>query len=111
MGTLSGGGSLRNSIGQRSLLGAKAGIGISLSDDCIFEAGLYVSAGTKVRLAGGEVVAGRELSRNFNARAASIGAAMTAPSVLEVALLGTARSVYTRIARLALHEKSIPLRR
>jgi 2,3,4,5-tetrahydropyridine-2-carboxylate N-succinyltransferase len=51
MGTLSGGGSHRVSIGRRSLLGANAGIGISLGDDCVVEAGLYVTAGTKVVLA------------------------------------------------------------
>jgi 2,3,4,5-tetrahydropyridine-2-carboxylate N-succinyltransferase len=48
MGTLSGGGTHRVSIGARTLLGANAGIGISLGDDCIVEAGLYVTAGTKV---------------------------------------------------------------
>ncbi|UJP11538.1 2,3,4,5-tetrahydropyridine-2,6-dicarboxylate N-succinyltransferase [Microbacterium sp. KUDC0406] len=51
MGTLSGGGTHRVSVGSRSLLGANAGIGISLGDDCIVEAGLYVTAGTKVVLA------------------------------------------------------------
>ena len=60
MGTLSGGGKTVNSIGERSLLGA--GIGISLGDDCIVEAGLYVTAGTKVRTPDGEVVAARQLS-------------------------------------------------
>ena len=48
MGTLSGGGSHRVSIGRRSLLGANAGLGISLGDDCIVEAGLYLTAGSKV---------------------------------------------------------------
>ncbi len=48
MGTLSGGGTHRISIGRRTLLGANAGIGISLGDDCVVEAGLYVTAGTKV---------------------------------------------------------------
>ena len=51
MGTLSGGGSHRVSIGARTLLGANAGIGISLGDDCVVEAGLYVTAGSKVVLA------------------------------------------------------------
>ncbi|MEI3867079.1 2,3,4,5-tetrahydropyridine-2,6-dicarboxylate N-succinyltransferase [Microbacterium sp. CCNWLW134] len=51
MGTLSGGGSHRISVGRRTLLGANAGIGISLGDDCVVEAGLYVTAGTKVVLA------------------------------------------------------------
>ena len=62
MGTLSGGGKTKNSIGERSLLGANAGIGISLGDECIVEAGLYVTAGTKVRLPDGSVVAARTLS-------------------------------------------------
>ncbi len=50
MGTLSGGGTQVISIGRRSLLGANAGVGISLGDDCVVEAGLYVTAGTKVTL-------------------------------------------------------------
>lgn len=50
MGTLSGGGKHRISIGQRALLGANCGIGISIGDDSIVEAGLYVTAGTKVTL-------------------------------------------------------------
>jgi 2,3,4,5-tetrahydropyridine-2-carboxylate N-succinyltransferase len=62
MGTLSGGGTDRISIGERCLLGAESGIGISLGDDCIVEAGLYVTAGTKVTLADGRVVKARELS-------------------------------------------------
>ncbi|WP_344340930.1 2,3,4,5-tetrahydropyridine-2,6-dicarboxylate N-succinyltransferase [Agrococcus versicolor] len=48
MGTLSGGGTERITIGERVLLGANAGVGISIGDDCIVEAGLYVTAGTKV---------------------------------------------------------------
>jgi len=48
MGTLSGGGKDVISVGQRCLLGANSGIGISLGDDCVVEAGLYVTAGTKV---------------------------------------------------------------
>src|SRR5699024_901996 len=54
MGTLSGGGTDRVSVGRRSLLGAEAGIGIALGDDCVVEAGLYVTAGTKVILVGEE---------------------------------------------------------
>jgi 2,3,4,5-tetrahydropyridine-2-carboxylate N-succinyltransferase len=54
MGTLSGGGTERVSIGARSLLGANSGIGISIGDDCVVEAGLYVTAGTKVVVLGGE---------------------------------------------------------
>lgn len=61
MGTLSGGGRHRVSIGQHSLLGANAGIGISLGDDCVVEAGLYVTAGTKIGL-GDQEVKGAELS-------------------------------------------------
>ena len=62
MGTLSGGGTDRITIGERCLLGANSGIGISLGDDCVVEAGLYVTAGTLVKLPDGEVVKGRELS-------------------------------------------------
>ena len=62
MGTLSGGGKQQVSIGERCLLGAEAGIGISLGDDCVVEAGLYVTAGTKVTLPGGEVVKAATLS-------------------------------------------------
>ena len=50
MGTLSGGGTQRVSIGERALLGANSGIGISIGDDTVVEAGLYVTAGTKVVL-------------------------------------------------------------
>jgi len=52
MGTLSGGGTQRVEIGARALLGANAGIGISLGDDSVVEAGLYVTAGSKVTLVG-----------------------------------------------------------
>lgn len=62
MGTLSGGGKQKNAIGERSLLGANAGIGISLGDECIVEAGLYVTAGTKVKLPDGSIIAARDLS-------------------------------------------------
>jgi 2,3,4,5-tetrahydropyridine-2,6-dicarboxylate N-succinyltransferase len=62
MGTLSGGGKERISIGERCLLGANAGIGISLGDDCVVEAGLYVTAGTRVTLDDGSVVKAAELS-------------------------------------------------
>ncbi|HET9548332.1 MAG TPA: DapH/DapD/GlmU-related protein [Desertimonas sp.] len=62
MGTLSGGGTDRITIGERCLLGANSGIGISLGDDCVVEAGLYVTAGTLVKLPDGEVVKGRQLS-------------------------------------------------
>jgi len=53
MGTLSGGGTQRVSIGQRALLGANSGIGISIGDDSVVEAGLYVTAGTKVNVVSG----------------------------------------------------------
>jgi 2,3,4,5-tetrahydropyridine-2-carboxylate N-succinyltransferase len=62
MGTLSGGGTAVISIGERCLLGANAGLGISLGNDCIVEAGLYVTAGTRVTLPDGEVVKALELS-------------------------------------------------
>jgi len=59
MGTLSGGGTQRVAIGERSLLGANSGIGISIGDDSVVEAGLYVTAGTKVVLLGPAGEAGR----------------------------------------------------
>jgi 2,3,4,5-tetrahydropyridine-2-carboxylate N-succinyltransferase len=62
MGTLSGGGKEVVRVGERCLIGANAGIGISLGDDCVVEAGLYVTAGTKVALPDGGVVSARELS-------------------------------------------------
>ncbi len=62
MGTLSGGGTEVISIGERCLLGAESGVGISLGDDCVVEAGLYVTTGTKVTLPDGSVVKARELS-------------------------------------------------
>ena len=65
MGTLSGGGSQQVTIGRGCLLGANAGVGISLGDDCVVEAGLYLTAGTKLTLrADGDerVVKARELS-------------------------------------------------
>jgi 2,3,4,5-tetrahydropyridine-2-carboxylate N-succinyltransferase len=62
MGTLSGGGTQVISVGKRCLLGANAGLGISLGDDCVVEAGLYVTAGTKVQTSDGKTVKARELS-------------------------------------------------
>ncbi|AQP51544.1 2,3,4,5-tetrahydropyridine-2,6-dicarboxylate N-succinyltransferase [Tessaracoccus flavescens] len=62
MGTLSGGGQEVISLGERCLLGANSGVGISLGNDCVVEAGLYVTAGTKVALSEGEIVKARELS-------------------------------------------------
>jgi 2,3,4,5-tetrahydropyridine-2,6-dicarboxylate N-succinyltransferase len=62
MGTLSGGGQTVLSIGRRCLVGANAGIGISLGDDCVVEAGCYVTAGAKVRLPDGRTVKAAELS-------------------------------------------------
>jgi 2,3,4,5-tetrahydropyridine-2,6-dicarboxylate N-succinyltransferase len=62
MGTLSGGGTEVVSLGERCLLGANAGIGISLGDDCVVEAGLYVTAGTRVSLEDGKVVKAVDLS-------------------------------------------------
>jgi 2,3,4,5-tetrahydropyridine-2-carboxylate N-succinyltransferase len=62
MGTLSGGGKEVISVGERCLLGANSGIGIPLGDDCVVEAGCYVTAGTKVTVPGGQVVKARELS-------------------------------------------------
>jgi 2,3,4,5-tetrahydropyridine-2-carboxylate N-succinyltransferase len=62
MGTLSGGGKDQITIGERCLLGAEAGIGISLGDECVVEAGLYVTAGTLVKMPDGEIVKARNLS-------------------------------------------------
>lgn len=66
MGTLSGGGTQVISIGKRCLLGANAGLGISLGDDCVVEAGLYVTAGTKVITPDGKSAKARELSGGSN---------------------------------------------
>jgi 2,3,4,5-tetrahydropyridine-2-carboxylate N-succinyltransferase len=62
MGTLSGGGKEIIRVGRRCLVGANAGIGISLGDDCVVEAGLYVTAGTRVTLPDGTVTKAVELS-------------------------------------------------
>jgi 2,3,4,5-tetrahydropyridine-2-carboxylate N-succinyltransferase len=62
MGTLSGGGSERISVGERCLLGANSGLGISLGDDCVVEAGLYLTAGTIVTLPDGTRRKALELS-------------------------------------------------
>jgi 2,3,4,5-tetrahydropyridine-2-carboxylate N-succinyltransferase len=62
MGTLSGGGTQVISVGKRCLLGANAGIGISLGDDCVVEAGCYVTAGTRVTLPDGNVAKASALS-------------------------------------------------
>jgi len=66
MGTLSGGGSEVISVGKRCLLGANSGLGISLGDDCVVEAGLYVTAGTKVTASDGKSVKARDLSGGNN---------------------------------------------
>ena len=66
MGTLSGGGTERVRVGERCLLGAESGLGIALGDDCVVEAGLYLTAGTKVTLVDGRVVKARELSGQDN---------------------------------------------
>jgi 2,3,4,5-tetrahydropyridine-2-carboxylate N-succinyltransferase len=62
MGTLSGGGGMVNHIGKGCLLGANAGCGIPLGDGCTIEAGLYVTAGTKLQLPDGSVIKARELA-------------------------------------------------
>jgi 2,3,4,5-tetrahydropyridine-2,6-dicarboxylate N-succinyltransferase len=62
LGTLSGGGQIVISLGERCLLGSNSGIGIPLGDDCVVEAGCYVTAGAKVTLPDGAVVPARELS-------------------------------------------------
>ncbi|MFM8964742.1 MAG: DapH/DapD/GlmU-related protein, partial [Actinomycetota bacterium] len=62
MGTLSGGGKEVISIGKKTLLGANSGVGISLGDECVVEAGLYLTAGSIVLLPDGKEVKARELS-------------------------------------------------
>ena len=57
-----GGGKERIKVGERCLIGANAGIGISLGDDCVVEAGCYVTAGARILLEDGRVVKARELS-------------------------------------------------
>ncbi|MCV7419787.1 2,3,4,5-tetrahydropyridine-2,6-dicarboxylate N-succinyltransferase [Mycobacterium yunnanensis] len=66
MGTLSGGGKEVISVGQRCLLGANSGLGISLGDDCVVEAGLYVTGGTKVTTSDGQTVKAKDLSSANN---------------------------------------------
>jgi 2,3,4,5-tetrahydropyridine-2,6-dicarboxylate N-succinyltransferase len=62
MGTLSGGGKEVIAIGERCLLGANSGLGISLGNDCVIESGTYITAGSKITLPDGNVVKARELS-------------------------------------------------
>ena len=62
MGTLSGGGKEVISIGQKCLLGANSGLGISLGDNCVIEAGTYITAAAKVKLPDGEIVKAGSLS-------------------------------------------------
>ena len=62
MGTLSGGGKEVISVGKRCLLGANSGLGISLGDDCVVEAGLYITAGTKVTTLEGDAIKAQDLS-------------------------------------------------
>ncbi len=66
MGTLSGGGTQVISVGKRCLLGANSGLGISLGDDCVIEAGLYVTAGTKLTAPDGTTIKARDLSGRDN---------------------------------------------
>ena len=66
MGTLSGGGQQVVSIGERCLIGANAGLGIPLGDDCVVEAGCYVTAGTKVTMPDGRVVKALDLAGGDN---------------------------------------------
>ncbi|MEY3728649.1 MAG: hypothetical protein RL315_264 [Actinomycetota bacterium] len=66
MGTLSGGGKQVISIGEKSLLGANSGLGISLGNNCVVEAGTYVTAAAKVTLPDGQIVKAAELSGGDN---------------------------------------------
>jgi 2,3,4,5-tetrahydropyridine-2-carboxylate N-succinyltransferase len=62
MGTLSGGGKEVITIGENCLVGANAGVGISLGDACVVEAGCYITGGSKITLPDGEIVKAKELS-------------------------------------------------
>jgi 2,3,4,5-tetrahydropyridine-2-carboxylate N-succinyltransferase len=94
MGTLSGGGKEVIRVGKRCLIGANAGIGISLGDDCTIEAGLYVTAGTRVTLPDGTVTKAAELSgsdgllfrRNSTSGAVEVLARAGGPVELNAAL-------------------------
>src|SRR5262249_11996461 len=66
MGTLSGGGNVVISIGERCLIGAEAGVGIALGDECVVEAGLYITPGTGVPRPDGQTVKARELNGASN---------------------------------------------
>ena len=66
MGTLSGGGKEVISIGEKCLLGANSGLGISLGDNCVIEAGTYITAASKVKLPDGEIVKAGTLSGAHN---------------------------------------------
>jgi 2,3,4,5-tetrahydropyridine-2-carboxylate N-succinyltransferase len=66
MGTLSGGGKQVISVGERCLLGANSGLGISLGNDCIIESGTYITGGSKITLPDGAVVKALELSGASN---------------------------------------------
>jgi len=71
MGTLSGGNDTKISIGENCLIGANAGVGISLGDNCIVEAGLYITAGTKINVTkdkneSPQIVKARDLSGKSN---------------------------------------------
>ena len=79
MGTLSGGGTTVISLGERCLLGANAGLGISLGDDCVVEAGLYVTGGTRVSTPEGDDGQGRRALRR-RTTSSSAATASAAPS-------------------------------
>ena len=66
MGTLSGGNNIKISVGENCLLGANSGLGIPLGNNCIIEAGLYITAGTKVILADKKIMKASELSNVDN---------------------------------------------
>lgn len=88
MGTLSGGGEHVISLGQRCLLGANSGCGIPLGDDCIIEAGLYITAGTKVLIDGATVKAHTLAGRSglVFRRNSTTGAVEAVPNTSVVAL-------------------------
>lgn len=93
MGTLSGGGKAQISIGEGCLLGAESGLGISLGDNCVIEAGLYVTAGSRVTLPDGQVVKASELSGASNIlfiRDSTTGTVLAKPRTAQPIELNTA---------------------
>ena len=92
MGTLSGGGTQRVAIGERALLGANSGIGISIGDDTVVEAGLYVTAGTKVVVVGSAPRRRRHAADGQGGRAVGPARAAVPPQLAHRRRRGAARA-------------------